>query len=92
MNFYNYEIDLWTFWGFLAQFVFLSSFLVQWYKSEKKKKSFLPLEFWILRITGSLMLIIYVIHRKDIVFLVALILQIAIYIRNITLMKNEKES
>jgi lipid-A-disaccharide synthase-like uncharacterized protein len=87
MEIYGFRVDFWTIWGFFAQFVFFLSFAVQWYKSEKLKQSHLPLEFWQLRILGSLMLIIYVLERRDIVFLTALVLQIVIYIRNIHLMK-----
>lgn len=89
MDLYGYTIDAWTVWGLLAQGVFFASFVVQWYKSEKKKESYLPMEFWVIRMVGSIMLIIYVVYRKDIVFLIALVLQIVIYSRNIFLMKNE---
>lgn len=84
-------MDLWTLWGLMAQMVFFLSFLFQWIVSERKKKSVIPLEFWTLRIIGSVMLIIYVWERRDVVFLVSLILQIFIYTRNISLIKNESE-
>jgi len=87
MNFFGFPIDFWTIWGFLSQFVFFLSFAVQWYLSEKKKKSYLPIQFWYLRILGSLMLVFYIFHRKDIVFLTAVFLQIIIYLRNIILMR-----
>lgn len=86
----GYKIDVLTLWGLLAQGVFFLSFVVQWYKSEKKGKSHLPIEFWLLRLTASVMLLIYVINRQDLVFLVSTVLQIGIYIRNIKLMKNDK--
>jgi lipid-A-disaccharide synthase-like uncharacterized protein len=81
------KIDFWTLWGFVAQGIFLSSFVIQWWKSEKKKESYLPVEFWYLRILGAGMLLLYVIVREDVVFMVALVLQIMIYIRNIFLKK-----
>lgn len=87
----GFRIDFWTVWGFIAQFVFFSSFLVQWYKSEKKKKSHLPIEFWYLRLLGSLMLFIYVFERRDLVFFVAIFLQVIIYLRNISLIKQAGE-
>ena len=89
MNFYGFTIDFWTIWGFIAQSLFFSSFVIQWYKSERKKKSFLPKEFFYLRLTGSSMLLLYVIKRKDLVFLVAIILQMFMYLRNIILLRNE---
>ena len=87
-----FRIDFWTGWGFAAQALFLSSFIVQWLKSEKAKKSLLPAEFWYLRLAGGLMLLVYVIVRKDLVFAVALVLQTIIYLRNIWFGKrHEKE-
>ncbi|RLC34394.1 hypothetical protein DRH14_03100 [Candidatus Shapirobacteria bacterium] len=89
--FKQFQLDWWTVWGFGAQFLFLSSFLVQWWKSEKKKESFLPIEFWYLRLLASLMLVIYVVVRKDIVFMVTLFLQMIIYSRNIVLYKKKND-
>jgi len=82
---YGFKIDFWTLWGFFGQMFFLASFVVQWYHSEKKKMSYLPIDFWYLRIFASLWLIVYVIVRKDAVFLIALALQMGIYLRNIYL-------
>ena len=89
---YGFKIDFWTLWGFLGQFFFLLSFVVQWYRSEKKKESYLPIDFWYLRIFASLLLIVYVIARKDIVFLIALVLQMGIYLRNIQLIRIKRIS
>ena len=89
MEFYGYKIDFWTVWGLLAQGVFFSSFVVQWWKSERKKKSHLPAEFWYLRLLGAMMLFVYVVERRDLVFLLATVLQSLIYIRNIALMRNK---
>lgn len=91
MNLKGFYFDWWTAWGMLAQVVFFGSFVVQWWKSEKARKSVLPAEFWVIRIIGTLMLIVYVFVRKDIVFLVSLFLQLFIYFRNIVLIKNEKD-
>ena len=87
MDLFGFTIDLWTVWGLMAQGIFFSSFVVQWYKSEKKKESHLPIEFWYLRILGSIMIFVYVMERRDLVFLLATVLQIMIYLRNIKLMK-----
>lgn len=88
----GFQIDLWTIWGFVAQFLFFGSFVVQWWKSEKAKKSYIPIEFWIIRLAASLMLVVYVYVRRDLVFMVSLVLQMAIYIRNIYLIKNEQKN
>ncbi len=89
--FKNFVFDFWAGWGFFAQFLFMMSFVVQWYKSEKLKQSYLPNEFWYLRLVASLMLIVYVIKKQDLVFFIGVVLQSAIYIRNIILIKNGDE-
>ena len=89
MEVFGFKFDLWTLWGLAAQGVFFLSFVFQWVVSEKEKKSVIPMGFWILRIVDSLMLVAYVFVRKDLVFLLSSILQIAIYARNINLIKNE---
>lgn len=88
---WGFKIDFWTVWGFFGQMFFLLSFVVQWYHSEKKKMSYLSVDFWYLRIFASLWLIVYVIVRKDAVFLFALILQLGIYWRNIHLIRKNAQ-
>ena len=90
MELFGFVIDFWTIWGLAAQGLFFGSFVVQWYKSEKTKHSHLPAEFWYLRLAGSAMLIAYVIQRRDLVFLITIVLQILIYLRNIHLMRKHK--
>jgi len=91
MMFLGFKIDFWTLWGLVAQGLFFLSFVVQWYKSEKMQESHLPVEFWYLRLIASVMLFGYVLVRRDLVFFVATILQSLIYIRNISLMKNNEK-
>ena len=90
MELFGFKVDPWTLWGFFAQGIFFLSFVYQWAVSEKENKSVIPLGFWVLRIIASIMLIAYVLQRRDIVFLVSLALQIVIYIRNISLIRNGK--
>jgi lipid-A-disaccharide synthase-like uncharacterized protein len=85
---FGFKFDFWTLWGFVARFFFLLSFVVQWYHSEKKKVSHLPADFWYIRIFASAWLIVYVIVRRDIVFLMATLLQVLICARNIYLIRN----
>lgn len=85
--------DPWVLFGFFAQFLFFLRFVVQWIASEKEKKSVIPISFWYLGIAGSILILIYSINRKDIVFIVGSILTTLIYFRNIFLIrKNGKIS
>ena len=83
-------LDLWVIFGFAAQFIFFLRFAVQWWVSEKKKQSVIPVSFWYLSLVGTLMILIYSVHRKDIVFIAASCLNSLIYIRNLMLIKNKK--
>lgn len=81
------NFDAWVVFGFLAQFVFFLRFAVQWWASEKEKKSVIPVSFWYLSIAGSVMILIYAVKRQDIVFTTAQFLALFIYARNIMLHK-----
>jgi len=83
-------LDLWVIFGFVAQFIFFLRFAVQWWVSEKKKQSVIPVSFWYLSLVGTLMILIYSVHRKDIVFIAASCLNSLIYIRNLMLIRNKK--
>lgn len=83
-------MNLWVLFGFAAQFIFFLRFAVQWWVSEKKKQSIIPVSFWYLSIVGTLMILVYSIHRKDIVFTTASCLNSLIYIRNLILIRNNK--
>jgi lipid-A-disaccharide synthase-like uncharacterized protein len=85
-----FYLDFWTVWGLASQAFFFFSLLIQWYESEKVKRSILPKSFWWLRLVGSIMLVAYALHRRDLVFLLAAALQILIYLRNIALIKSNE--
>jgi lipid-A-disaccharide synthase-like uncharacterized protein len=41
-------------------------FVVQWYVSEKKGESIVPMSFWYIGIAGTLLIILYSYHVNDI--------------------------
>jgi 4-amino-4-deoxy-L-arabinose transferase-like glycosyltransferase len=75
--------NIWLAFGFLAQGMFFSRFLIQWIASEKKKQSVIPVGFWWLSLTGGIMLFGYAIHRRDPVFIVGQGTGVLIYLRNL---------
>jgi lipid-A-disaccharide synthase-like uncharacterized protein len=78
------EIDaLWLWIGFLGQGLFFSRFLVQWFASERLKKSVIPRPFWFLSIAGGLVILAYAIHRRDPVFIAGQLVGVFIYSRNL---------
>lgn len=58
---------------------------MQWVASEKKGESVVPIYFWYFSIIGAVLIVIYSIVRRDIVFVVAQSLALIIYIRNLDL-------
>lgn len=76
--------------GFVGQGLFASRFIVQWFLSERKKTSYIPLSFWYLSIFGGMGLLIYAIFRKDPVIITGQLFGIVIYARNLILIYRKK--
>ncbi|BAO54538.1 lipid-A-disaccharide synthase N-terminal domain-containing protein [Nonlabens marinus] len=88
--FQNSNIPLWLLiLGIVAQVVFTLRFLYQWFYSEKRKESSLPMGFWVLSLLGSLLILTYAIIRKDPVLLVGHLLGMFLYLRNIVILKKQ---
>src|SRR6266487_729485 len=76
----------WTVWkvvGWLGNAVFFSRFFVQWYATEKLKRVVVPTAFWWLSLVGSLLLLIYSLHKRDSVFIFAYVFTWIPYIRQL---------
>ena len=74
---------LWIGIGFLGQAFFSARFLVQWIASERRKQSVIPTYFWYFSIGGGVILLIYAIHRRDVVFMVGQAVGLFVYARNL---------
>lgn len=86
--FQNDAIPLWLLLlGIIAQVVFTLRFVYQWFYSEKRKESSLPMGFWVLSLVGSMLILLYAIFRRDPVLLLGHILGAFIYTRNILILK-----
>jgi len=71
--------------GFAAQFIFFMRFVVQWFESERRGHSHIPIAFWYLSIIGGVMILVYASLKADLVFMAASALSLLIYIRNLML-------
>lgn len=78
--------------GFVGQAVFSGRFLVQWIASERAGRSVVPVTFWVLSVVGSMILLIYAIHRRDPVFIVGQSAGFLIYFRNLWLIQRERRT
>lgn len=84
------EISTWLLLlGIVSQFIFNFRFVYQWIYSEKRKESSLPMGFWVLSLSGSILILIYAIFRLDPVLFVGQFAGSIIYFRNIYLIRKQ---
>ncbi|MGD9978171.1 MAG: lipid-A-disaccharide synthase N-terminal domain-containing protein [Bacteroidales bacterium] len=77
--------------GVIAQILFTLRFVYQWVYSEKRKKSHLPMGFWVLSLVGSSLILIYAIFRLDPVLILGNSSGVVVYSRNIYILKKYGE-
>jgi len=77
-------------WGSAGQVIFTFRFIYQWIYSERRKESSLPLGFWVISLTGSMMILSYAVFRKDPVLFIGQMFGFIVYIRNIVLMMKKR--
>lgn len=84
------QMNGWVVFGLFGQSLFMMRFVVQWVQSERAKKSVIPEMFWYLSVGGGLMVLLYAIHQRDLVFILSQSLGTLIYLRNIQLIWRQK--
>ena len=78
-----HRLEPWDAVGFVGHFVFFLRFVVQWIASERKQRSVIPVAFWYLSLCGSAIVLVYAIHVRRLVFILAYSLNMIIYLRNL---------
>ena len=73
----------WLALGFAGQALFTMRFLVQWFQTERRRESVIPVAFWYFSIAGGLTLLAYAIYRKDPVFMLGQAGGLVVYMRNL---------
>jgi lipid-A-disaccharide synthase-like uncharacterized protein len=84
------EESLWLLIGFGGQVLFMGRFVIQLLVSERHGRSVIPISFWYLSIAGALVLLAYAAPRRDPVFVAGQGLGVAIYVRNLYLIRAER--
>jgi lipid-A-disaccharide synthase-like uncharacterized protein len=79
----------WVIVGLAGQLIFSLRFVVQWIQSERAGRSIVPEVFWYLSIVGSALLLVYSLHRRDLVFILGQSAGFLVYARNIALRRRE---
>ena len=85
-------VDWWVLLGLVAQAMFTMRFLVQWIASERAGHSVIPLAFWFFSIGGGLLLLVYALIRKDLVFIVGQVFGLGVYSRNIYFVMRDRNA
>lgn len=82
----------WIALGMGGNLLFFSRWVVQWVASERARRSVIPVAFWYLSIAGSLVLLCYALYRRDPVFIVSQLPNSIIYLRNLHLLRRERQA
>lgn len=86
-------VIFWTTIGWLANAIFSSRFLVQWYVTEKRKRVTVPVLFWWLSLLGSLLFLSYAIfYDKHHVIIFAYAFNWIPYVRNLIIHYRHKSA
>ena len=83
---WNYLVIL----GMLGNLTFSMRFIVQWWTSERRRESVIPISFWYWSIGGSIIMFLYFLFRRDPVGILAYLPNSIIYIRNLMLIRKQK--
>lgn len=85
-RFLGIEWNWWKVVGWAGNAVFFSRFFVQWVATERRKQVVIPIAFWWLSLTGSVLLLSYgLFHLRDSVVIFAYAFTWIPYIRNIVI-------
>ena len=81
---------IWLVVGFAGQALFSMRFIVQWWHSERRKRSVIPVTFWYFSLAGGVALLAYAIYRQDPVFIAGQAGGLFIYSRNLYFINRER--
>ncbi|MEZ5669769.1 MAG: lipid-A-disaccharide synthase N-terminal domain-containing protein [Alphaproteobacteria bacterium] len=81
---------LWLTIGFAGQGLFFVRWLVQWFSSERERRSVIPISFWYLSMGGAIVLLAYAVYREDPVFILGNVFNSAVYARNLYLIQRAR--
>lgn len=76
---------IWVSVGLLGQVLFTLRMVLQWYASEKERRSVIPVGFWWGSLFGGLLLLVYFVWRKDVVGILGQSTGVVVYARNLIL-------
>jgi lipid-A-disaccharide synthase-like uncharacterized protein len=81
---------VWVAIGLSGQLLFTGRMIIQWFTSERSKRSVVPVSFWWMSLIGATMLLVYFIWRRDIVGILGQATGWIIYVRNLALIRRSR--
>jgi lipid-A-disaccharide synthase-like uncharacterized protein len=81
---------IWLVVGFAGQALFSMRFIIQWWCSERQKRSVIPVAFWYFSLAGGATLLGYAVYRQDPVFIVGQAGGLLVYSRNLYFIHRER--
>lgn len=82
---------MWLAIGLTGQILFSARWLIQWFVTEKSRRSTMPDTFWYLSLLGGLLVFAYGLHRLDPVIILGQF-GVIIYARNLFFIRQEKQT
>jgi lipid-A-disaccharide synthase-like uncharacterized protein len=67
-------------------------FLVQWIASERAGHSIIPVAFWLFSIGGGVLLLVYALYRRDVVFIAGQAFGVFVYLRNLQFVIRDRKA
>lgn len=81
---------MWLAVGLAGQALFSARWIIQWFVTEKTRRSTMPDTFWYLSLLGGLLVFAYGLHRLDPVIILGQF-GVIIYARNLFFIRKEKQ-
>ncbi len=81
---------MWLAIGLAGQALFSARWIIQWFVTEKSRRSTMPDTFWYLSLLGGLLVFAYGLHRLDPVIILGQF-GVIIYARNLFFIRKEKQ-
>ena len=87
----SWHWDVLAVFGFVAQALFATRFIIQWIASERRRASHIPVQFWWLSLCGGILMMIYGLLRRDPVIILGQAPGLVVYVRNLMLIYRRTE-
>lgn len=86
-----WDPKIWIVIGFIGQALFSARFIIQWFVSERARRSIIPMAFWYFSLAGGAVLLTYALYKRDPVFIVGQGMGLVVYLRNLYLIRTGRQ-